>query len=121
MPAAVGKILVVGIGDPRAGKFIDGHQSRQDVSTLRQVATRLQGVYHDGNQKHVPSSTIATLRLAHEEESWFRWGHRELALAAVGLGGLVVSLVPLLLHWFGTGWLPGVKNPHVYRKGVAIS
>ena len=38
MPASVAHVLVVGVGDPAAGKFIDGHQSRQDASTLRQVA-----------------------------------------------------------------------------------
>ena len=53
MPASVRSVLVVGVGDPRTGKFIDGRQSRQDVSTLRQIATRLGGVYHNGNE-HAP-------------------------------------------------------------------
>ena len=44
MPASVAGVLVVGVGDPQAGMFIDGHQSRQDVSTLRQIAARLRGV-----------------------------------------------------------------------------
>ena len=38
-----------------AGKFIAGHQSRQDASTLRQVAVRLSGTYHNGNEKHLPT------------------------------------------------------------------
>jgi Ca-activated chloride channel family protein len=33
LPASVDDMLVVGVGDPRAGTFIDGRQSRQDVST----------------------------------------------------------------------------------------
>ena len=58
MPASVRDVVVVGLGDNRAGSFIDGHQSRQDAGTLRQIANRLRGVYHDGNTKQL-SSDIA--------------------------------------------------------------
>ncbi|MEM7316060.1 MAG: vWA domain-containing protein, partial [Planctomycetota bacterium] len=37
MPASVASVLVVGVGDSMSGSFIDGGQSRQDVSTLRQI------------------------------------------------------------------------------------
>ena len=46
MPASVSNVVVVGIGDPITGQFIDGRQSRQDAATLRQIAVRLGGVYH---------------------------------------------------------------------------
>ena len=51
-------IKVVGVGDTATGKFIDGHQSRQDMSTLRQVAVRLHGSYHNGNEKHLPTDLV---------------------------------------------------------------
>src|SRR5688572_6701290 len=60
LPRSIVKTLVIGVGS-REGKFIDGHTSRQDSSTLRQIATRLRGVYHDGNEKHLPSETITDL------------------------------------------------------------
>jgi Ca-activated chloride channel family protein len=41
MPASVSNVVVVGIGDPVTGQFIDGRQSRQDTATLRQIAVRL--------------------------------------------------------------------------------
>jgi Ca-activated chloride channel family protein len=59
LPQSIAQVLVVGVGDARLGKFIDGHQSRQDAATLRQIATRLRGVYHDGNEKHLPSQNSA--------------------------------------------------------------
>ena len=37
MPASVSNVVVVGIGDPITGQFIDGRQSRQDAATLRQI------------------------------------------------------------------------------------
>lgn len=108
LPASVKNVLVVGIGDPHAGRFIDGHQSRQDVPNLRQIANRLKGVYHDGNSKHIPTSTIDSFARQGEEASWINWTRRELALAAVVLGAIILALVPLALHRGGTSWQPGV-------------
>ena len=34
MPPAIRDVVIVGVGDPRVGKFIDGRQSRQDASAL---------------------------------------------------------------------------------------
>lgn len=110
LPAAVDKVLVVGVGDPAAGRFIDGHQSRQDVATLRQVAARLGGTYHNGNAKHIPTSTIQALRAANEDRSRERWSRREWALLAVALGAALLALLPPLLHAFGTEWRPGIRR-----------
>jgi Ca-activated chloride channel family protein len=56
LPPSIGGSLVIGVGDHLAGKFIAGHQSRQDESTLRQVANRLHGEFHNGNKRHRPRS-----------------------------------------------------------------
>ena len=61
MPASIADILIVGVGDPRQGTFIDGRMSRQDASTLRQIAARLGGIYHDANAKHIGTATIQGL------------------------------------------------------------
>ena len=63
LPASIADVLIVGVGDPRTGSFIDGGQSRQDASTLRQIAARLGGVYHDGNTKHLSSDLLARLTM----------------------------------------------------------
>ncbi len=108
MPPAIAQVLVVGVGDPHAGKFLDGQQSRQDTVHLRQIANRLGGVYHNANVKHLPSSIINFVRFADERHAWATWTRREWALASIAIGSLVLSLLPALLHWRGTAWQPGV-------------
>jgi Ca-activated chloride channel family protein len=110
LPPSIAQALVVGVGDARLGKFIDGHQSRQDASTLRQVAARLRGVYHDGNEKHLPSQDLAALAAALPMKEESQTGRRELALAAVGVGAGLISLLPLALALAGTGWQAGGRR-----------
>jgi Ca-activated chloride channel family protein len=109
MPASVRKVLVVGVGDPITGSFIDGRQSRQDRSTLRQVATRLGGIYHDGNEHHLTTDTLQLLSSNPGESTFEKLTLREYALIATGLGALILALLPVLLHRFGTRWRPGVQ------------
>ena len=110
MPASVRNVLVVGIGDSKNGTFIAGRQSRQDASTLRQIAVRLRGTYHNGNQKHLSSDTIKTLTEQPGESIFERLTQREYALAACTSGSMIYALLPLLLHFFGTAWRPGVPE-----------
>lgn len=108
MPPSVGdNVAVIGVGDPTTGRSIAGHNSRQDVSTLRQTATRLRGAYHDGNQKHLATNLVARMdeRAAPRDED--RMTAREWALAASGVGGCVLALLPVALAGVGTGWRPG--------------
>ena len=107
MPASIRSVLVVGVGDPQTGKFIDGRQSRQDVPTLKQVAARLGGVFHNGNALHLASSLIADATGMDEENALEKLTRREYALIAVALGALVLAFLPVLLHFFGTAWRPG--------------
>jgi Ca-activated chloride channel family protein len=110
MPASIKSVIVVGIGDPRTGKFIDGRQSRQDVATLKQIAARLSGSYHDGNAGHISSGLIADA-FGREDESVFKkLTMREYALIAAACGGLMLALLPLCLHLFGTLWRPGARR-----------
>jgi Ca-activated chloride channel family protein len=109
MPASVRSVLVVGVGDPHTGKFIDGRQSRQDVPTLKQIAARLGGVFHNGNEKHLASSLVAEAAGLDEEDVLERLTRREYALAACAAGASLLALLPLLLHFFGTRWRPGAS------------
>jgi Ca-activated chloride channel homolog len=109
MPASVREVVVIGVGDPVVGQFIDGHQSRQDSANLRQIANRLQGVYHDGNVKHLPSSALQAMIGSGNDRNWWEWTRRELALLSVGVGGSVLGLLPWLLMVGGSNWRPGVK------------
>ena len=106
-PRHAGVRIGVGVGDPLAGRFLDGRQSRQDRSTLRQVAVRLGGVYHDGNLQHLSSETLEFLTSVSGTSPLEKLTRREYALLALAVGGALLALLPVLLHLLGTAWQPG--------------
>ncbi|MEE2642701.1 MAG: VWA domain-containing protein [Planctomycetota bacterium] len=120
MPSSVRNMLIVGVGDSRAGKFIDGHQSRQDSSTLRSIAVRMNGIYHNGNKNHISSDTISELTRVDARDKVTEFGTRELALIAIGAGASLLALFPILLFYCGSSWRPGVIDSpgerEKYRK-----
>ncbi|MEX0718751.1 MAG: VWA domain-containing protein [Planctomycetaceae bacterium] len=116
LPASIDHVVVVGVGDPLTGRFIDGRHSRQDSSTLRQVAVRLGGVYHDGNRKHLPSTLLRELTQSVADEEFERLTRREYALLATASGAAGYALLPLLLHAFGTMYRPGVRRVRESRE-----
>jgi Ca-activated chloride channel family protein len=118
MPQSIKSVLVVGVGDPQVGKFIDGRQSRQDVPTLKQIAARLGGSFHNGNAKHLATSLIAAATGIEDENVFQRLTRREYALIACGVGALVLALLPLCLHYFGTRWRPGTPTRRSERAPV---
>ncbi len=116
MPASVGvNVVMVGVGNPVSGKSVGGHQSRQDASTLRQTAVRLNGTYHDGNDKHLSTELVTRIDERATPPDADRVSLREYALWAVGLGASLVGLVPAALAALGTGWAPG-RRPGVVRR-----
>jgi Ca-activated chloride channel family protein len=114
MPPSVRGSIVVGVGDPRSGKFINGYQSRQDVSTLRQIATRMSGLYHNGNEKQISSSVLSSLMNVDSDSPFEELTRREYALAAVGVSSFILALLPWLLVHCGTPWKPGA-----FRAGAS--
>jgi Ca-activated chloride channel family protein len=82
--------------------------SHQDVNTLRQIATRLGGTYHDGNTKHLPSALLSSLTVIPRKSRFDQLTKREYALLACAAGGLTLAFLPVLLYAFGTRWRPGV-------------
>ena len=110
MPASVRSVLVVGVGDSQVGTFIDGRQSRQEVSTLKQIAARLGGSVHNGNERHLASSLIAETTGLEDLGVFERLTRREYALIASALGASILAFAPLLLHFLGTTWRPGASQ-----------
>ena len=110
LPASIADVVVVGVGDAKKGSFINGKNSRQDVSTLRQIAARLGGVYHNGNEKHLSTSLIERLTTQMDGESKIQLTLRELALLAAGVSILILAVIPFALHYFGTSWQPGIRR-----------
>ncbi|MBX9583207.1 MAG: VWA domain-containing protein [Gemmataceae bacterium] len=117
MPASIGaNVVIVGVGNPTAGKSLGGHTTRQDVSTLRQVANRLNGVYHDGNDKHLTTELVSRIDERTRPKDADRWAAREYALLGVGAGCGVLAVLPAVLGLVGTGWSPG-RRPRASRGG----
>ena len=110
MPASVSHTLIVGVGDPRTGSFIDGRQSRQDASTLRQMAVRMGGIYHNGNEKQIPTDVLNTVVQRLEDSPFEKLTRREYALLSCAIGSLLYALLPLALYAFATAWRPGVHR-----------
>ena len=94
----------------RRGQNIDGHLSRQDASTLRQLASRLRGVYHDVNEKHLPSERLAELAKSLPMRDAASKGRREWALAAVGAGAILLAGLPIALAFAGSPWQPRMRS-----------
>jgi Ca-activated chloride channel homolog len=110
MPASVGSnVVLVGVGNPSVGTSLGGHTTRQDVSTLRQVATRLNGTYHDGNEKHLSTELVSKIDDTAKPKEADRWTAREYALLCTGVGSGALALLPVVLGLVGTGWTPGRK------------
>lgn len=110
LPPSVAEFVVVGVGDANTGSFIDGHQSRQDINTLRQLANRLRGSYHNGNQKHLTSQLVGKFSRQEDDDQGRPWTRREWALLSAILGSGIFALVPVLLHYFGTTYSAGVVS-----------
>ncbi|HEB54339.1 MAG TPA: hypothetical protein ENI87_13890 [bacterium] len=110
LPPAIGGTLVIGVGDSRSGSFIAGQQSRQDESTLRQVALRLGGEFHNGNRRQVPTDILSAAAQDARRPLIERLTLREYALLAVALSAAVLGALPVLLHYFGTRFRPGVRD-----------
>jgi Ca-activated chloride channel family protein len=119
LPRSIHRTLVVGLGDPHTGKFIDGHQSRQDVATLRQLAARLRGDYFNANEKQLPSQLLTALSGSLPLRDIQERGRRELALAAVGTGAATLALLPMALALGGAAWqIPRYqRDPENARTG----
>ena len=112
-PRSIERTIIVGVGDPQTGSFIDGHQSRQDVSTLRQLAGRLRGKYFDANDKHLSSNLLTTLSRTLPLRDARRRGLRELALFTISLGSLLLAAIPVALALAGSGWQTGAESKKV--------
>jgi Ca-activated chloride channel family protein len=125
LPVSIRSVIVIGVGDPNTGKFIDGRQSRQDVPTLKQIAARLGGTFHNGNDHHLASSLISDAMGLESESLFEKLSLRDYALLACAAGSLVLGFLPLLLHFFGTSWRPGaspVRPPEpVLARGARLA
>jgi Ca-activated chloride channel family protein len=106
LPASFGNTLVLGVGNPHQGMFIDGHSSRQDARSLKQLALQLGGLYADTNSRQL--STDELLRLAASLPTADRgdFQFRDAAILAVVIGAVLLALIAPALALAGSPWSP---------------
>jgi Ca-activated chloride channel family protein len=103
-PRSVADVLVLGVGNPHKGTYIDGHQSRQEGDMLRLVASSLGGAYVDVNEKHLSTGGLGDL-VVRMPPSGRGLGLSALAVWSLVAGASVYALLPVLLAWRGTDWV----------------
>ncbi len=108
VPDSVADVVVIGVGDPNRSTVINGHSSRQDSDSLRHLASRLKGLYHDGNLKHLPTSVLQGLSVVTPQDG-LGWGLRQVAMAAATAGASVLALLGPALILAGA--------PGAWRRG----
>jgi Ca-activated chloride channel family protein len=113
LPPAIEQVVVVGVGDPARGGFIDGHQSRQDTGNLGQLARRLGGRYYDCNFRPLPREAVESLTSDKPAGSKWQIDRRMAALLLLGSATTLLCLMPVLLDMFGSPWRhrPTTLNP----------
>ena len=100
LPAAIADVLVIGVGDPQQTMSVGGHASRQDTVSLKQLAVRLGGVFHQGNTRHPPSAMLDELSMI-EPRITEGDGLRRLAIACSVGGVTTLALIGPLLSIAG--------------------
>ncbi|MEY3142057.1 MAG: hypothetical protein RLY21_550 [Planctomycetota bacterium] len=99
-PSSIADAIVIGVGDPARATPIAGRASKQDQWTLKSVAAKLDGYYHDGNTKHLPTAVLDELTMIAPRVS-DALGLREAGLLALGIGCTVLGVLTPLLIMFG--------------------
>jgi len=120
-PKSVKEVFVLGLGNPHKGTFIDGHQSRQEVDTLRTVATALMGTYADVNEKHLATSALGDLVVTVPPPqgglSLAEW-----AVLAMVVSAAIYALIPVALEFFGSDWKVAIpRGEAALREAGAAS
>jgi len=110
IPPSIADTIVVGVGDPVRPTMISGHRSTQDSQSLKLLANKLNGLYHQGNNKHLPSAVIDKLSMIRPRIGE-GIGLREAALLCLGLGGGWLGLLGPALILLG-------RNTHEHPARV---
>jgi Ca-activated chloride channel family protein len=113
LPPAIADTIVIGVGDPHRPTVISGHSSKQETWSLKQLAARLGGYYHEGNRLHLPSEVLKQLAMIAPNPGQVI-GLREAALLALVVGCSLTALIgPALM-------LAGLRLSYVrQRRGVS--
>ena len=116
-PASIADVIVIGVGDPSRATSVGGHSSRQDEWVLKSLAGKLDGYYHQGNTKHLPSEVVNRLTMIAPRVG-DAISMREAGLLALSVGGAMLGLLGLALMRFGVRreYRAALAGPRVARN-----
>ena len=100
IPSSIADSIVIGVGDPTRPTMVSGHRSTQDTSSLKSLANKLKGIYHQGNNRHLPTEVLSRLSMV-QPRIGDGIGLREFALGCLMIGGCVLTLIGPALMLFG--------------------
>jgi Ca-activated chloride channel homolog len=104
-PRAIDDFVVLGVGNALKGAQIGERRSQQVSQVLRRLAIEMRGRYFDVNRRHYPTDEMKSLSGDFAPmATGVGFGRRKLALLLTSLSALMLTVLPVLLTWFGSGW-----------------
>jgi hypothetical protein len=100
IPPAIADTIVIGVGDPNKATLVSGHSSKQETMSLKALAARLHGYYHEGNRLHLPSEILKKLTMI-TPNAGAELGIRDAGLIALTTGAGMTALIGPALMAFG--------------------
>ncbi|MEE2907241.1 MAG: hypothetical protein VX527_05340, partial [Planctomycetota bacterium] len=79
---------------------VAGHASRQDTASLKQLAARLGGTFHQGNELHLPSALLDDLTMI-QPRLGDEGSLRQIAIILLVCGSAVLALIGPALSLLG--------------------
>ena len=121
IPSSIADSIVIGVGDPTRPTMVSGHRSTQDTASLKSLTNKLKGIYHQGNNRHLPSEVVSRLSMV-QPRVGEGIGIREFALACLVLGGTSLTLIGPALLLFGRRGrdLPAVSVGNALRSSNVL-
>ncbi|MEQ8789380.1 MAG: vWA domain-containing protein [Pirellulaceae bacterium] len=111
LPRSIRDVQILAVGDPLRSTRVGAHESRQQAAILKRLAVELRGRYYNVNRRHLPSEALTDLARAAPPPPDDGLQLKDLARILVGLGALVLVLLPVALQYGGSLWKPHRELP----------
>lgn len=119
LPRSIRDVQILAVGDPLRGTRVGAHESRQQAAILKRLAVELRGDYYNVNRRHLPTKALADLARAPPPPADEGLQIKDLARIAVGLGALILVLLPVALQYGGSSWRPHRELPGPVKVNAA--
>jgi len=119
IPPSIADAIIIGVGNPQRASTVGETMSRQDAASLKRLAAQVRGTYYDANVSHIPTAALKELTM-HELKDDRSPPLKTIALSSIGVGSIVMAMVPLMLAAFGLRSFNRVARAQVRTPGGHI-